>query len=543
MKSKLFLTMVTAGTLLFVPKENFGQTAPELGTAASFVLFTSAGDVKDVTTSHITGNVGTATGSSTGFGNIDGVMHDKDGAAMQCKADLQIAYNSLNDAIPNKPAPAPSLGGDTLTAGVYSIGSAATLTGSLTLDAKQNPDAVFIFKIGGAFSTAAGSKIKLINGALACNVFWKVEGLMKMASGSTMRGTIIVNNGAIEMATGDTLEGRALTIVGAVTVDGILANTPVGCGSPMLTGPKAPPLGVAACYGLFSANGDVSNTGITNVTGDVGSNTSDATGFDKARVNGTIHPGNDLSTQQCALDLKTAYDSLNKMTADIELLYPATFGHNLVLTPHTYIMKSAAHLTDSIYLNAQGNPDAVFVILINGAFTTSVYSRVNLMNGAQAKNVYWKIEGAVTINNYSVFAGTIVCNNGAVGALNTGVKINGRALTTIGAINTTAMDVVNNAIPASCKIVTGLVSQDANTAVTIYPNPFSASTTIVITDASELNSAELEIYNILGDVVIRSIITKQSTTLNTSDLPSGIYVYKIISNHKTIQSGRLVSKQ
>ena len=60
--------------------------------------------------------------------------------------------------------------------------------------------------------------------------------------------------------------------------------------------------------------------------------------------------------------VKYAYIYLNNLTEDIELLYPARFGRNLVLTPHTYIMKAAAVFTDSLYLNAQGNPDAVFVI-------------------------------------------------------------------------------------------------------------------------------------------------------------------------------------
>jgi hypothetical protein len=59
------------------------------------------------------------------------------------------------------------------------------------------------------------------------------------------------------MNTLDTLEGRALTTKGAVTVNGVLAFTPIGCGSPVLTGPKAPALGTAACYAIFSSTGAV----------------------------------------------------------------------------------------------------------------------------------------------------------------------------------------------------------------------------------------------------------------------------------------------
>jgi hypothetical protein len=132
------------------------------------------------------------------------------------------------------------------------------------------------------------------------------------------------------------------------------------------------------------------------------------------------------------------YAYLDSLPSDIELLYPAQLGNNLVLTPHTYHMSAAATLTDTLYLNAEGNADAVFVIKIEGALVTSTYSNVKLINGTQPKNVYWKVEGAVTINDNSIFCGTIVCHNGAI-VLATGVILEGRALTTTGALTTTAM--------------------------------------------------------------------------------------------------------
>ena len=77
-----------------------------------------------------------------------------------------------------------------------------------------------------------------------------------MASLSTMRGNIISGGtGAPDGRPGDSLEGRAFsTPAGAINIDGITAFTPIGCGSPVLTGPHAPPLGSAACYTIFSAN-------------------------------------------------------------------------------------------------------------------------------------------------------------------------------------------------------------------------------------------------------------------------------------------------
>ncbi|HZL08575.1 MAG TPA: ice-binding family protein [Prolixibacteraceae bacterium] len=538
MKNTLLLFITVVAFLTF-PKSNYGQ-APTLGTAADFVLFSTDGAVSNTGLSQLTGNVGTNNGSSTAFGNVNGVMHDGDGASAQAAADLLIAFNQLSSTIPDF-FPSALLGnGAILEAGVYSISSTASLNLDLTLDAKGDANAVFIFKIGGAFSTNASSEIKLINGAMACNVFWQVEGLVEMASGTIMRGTVIANNAAIIMGTGSTLEGRALTTAGAVTVNGVLAYTPVGCGSPELTGPVAPEPGSTECYVLFSADGAVTNTGLTTVTGDVGTNVGLASGFDPLLVTGTIHSIPDASTAQCAADLLDVYTYLNTLPVDIELLYPADFGNDLVLTPHTYLLDAATALTGSVYLNAQGNADAVFVIQINGALTTGVYANVHLMNGTQSKNVYWKIEGAVNINNYSIFRGTIICHNGALGVFNTGVELDGRALTTSGSLTTNA---ITTTMTSHCA-TTGLAPAGSeNTGASIYPNPFTSSLSIRLNDASQMNNSELGIYNILGVEVIHRLLVKQLNTLETSKLQRGIYFYKVSRDGKTIQSGKLVSNR
>ena len=402
MKKLLFI--VTSVTLLSFPIIIFGQ-APTLGTAADFVLFSSVGAVTNSGTTfltRLTGHVGANSGAISGFGNVDGNMYAGGPQSALCAIDVLSAYNQLNSSVATL-FPAPALGsGQILTPGIYLISSPATLNSNLILDGLGSPSAVFIIKIQGSFSASANSKVKLINGTKACNVFWKVEGLVSLGAGTSMKGTIIANNAAINMSVGDTLEGRALSTTGAVTTDGVLAYTPIGCGSPVLNGPMAPNLGVTACYAIFSSNGAVSNSGITYATGDVGTNVGSTTGFNPLFVTGNIHPIPDGSTAACANDLLIAYNYLNALPNDIELLYPAQFGNNLVLTPHTYIMNAAAVFTDSLYLDAQGNANGVFVIKINGALTTSTYSRVKLINGAQSKNVYWKIEGAVTINNYSI---------------------------------------------------------------------------------------------------------------------------------------------
>jgi hypothetical protein len=478
MKNKLALAILAGVSLLSSPHLSFAQT-PNLGTAANFALFSSAGAVSNTGISQITGNIGTNVGAISGFGNVNGVMHSADASTAQAATDLQAAWYYLTTQTPTS-AIGPVLGGgQTLFAGVDTIAAAGSVVGALTFDAQGDPNAVFVIKTGGALTTAAGATVTLINGAVACNVFWVAEGAISMAASTTMRGTLIANNGAIDMGAGGLLEGRELSTTGAVSVYGTIAFTPLGCAAPVLTGPLSPVLNSVACFTVFSANGTVSNSGITNVTGDVGSNSGSTSGFDPLLVTGTIYPVPDGSTEQCATDFQNLYTYVNALPDDIELLYPAQFGNSLVLTPHTYLMNSATLLTDSLYLNAEGNAGAIFIIQINGALSTSAFSSVTLINGAQANNVYWVVQGAVTINNNSTFCGNIVCNNGAI-SLGTGVTLNGRALTTAGIITTTATT-GNNSFGGTC---------------TTLPIQLLSFTGVCITQTVVLNwSTAMEIQN------------------------------------------------
>lgn len=533
MNIKIFTTLS-----LLVLSLTIQAQAPALGTSASFVLFSTNGSVTNTGISHLTGNVGTNNGSSTGFGNVNGNMHDGGVESSQAAVDLLIAYNQLNATVPNY-FPAALLGnGQTLVEGVYQISGATVLNNTLNLNAQGDTNAVFIFQIQGSFSANANAKVMLLNGAKACNVFWKVEGLVSIAAGVFIRGTIIANNAAINLSTNDTLEGRAMSTAGAITIDGVLAYTPVGCGSPLLTGPTAPFLGGTACYALFSSNGPVSNSGVTFVTGDVGTNNGLTTGFNAANVNGTIHLIPDGSTSQCASDLTSVANYLNALPPDIELLYPAQFGNSLVLTPHTYIMNGAVTFTDSLYLNAQGNPNATFVIQVMGAFSTSTYSNIILINGAQSKNVYWIINGAVDIDDYSIFRGTLVCNNGALGALNTGVLFDGRALTTTGAMSTTAATANATMIPGNCGTLDINDNSHTTSMASVFPNPFSESLTVTMNGA--WNETVFTLYNTLGEVVMCVPITSSSTTIDTGSLPAGAYSYTINGANEILQTGTMI---
>jgi hypothetical protein len=534
---KKITNKVKIGILLFAPSLLFGQTL-DLGTASTYVLFSSNGPITNSGISHVTGNVGTNNGSSTGFGNVNGVMHDADISSAQCAVDLLVSYNDLNSRIPEF-FPAPLLGnGQVLNAGVYQVSGASSLNLELTLDAQNNSNEVFVFQMQGPFSTNANSKVKLINGAKACNVYWKVEGLLDMATGTSMKGILIANNAGINFNTGDTLEGRAFSTTGAITLNGILAYTP-NCGEISLTGPLAPDLGLAACFGIFSSDGPIVNSGISNVSGDVGANVGLTSGFDPLLVSGNIHPIPDVFTATCASDLLLAYNYLNGLTADIELLYQAQFGGNLVLTPHTYVLNGATTFTDTLYLDARGNADAIFALKLNGALSTSPFSKVILINGALAENVYWMVNGAIDINDYSVFNGNII-SQGAIN-LYSGTTIYGRVLSGVGAIETVEINGLST-ISANCDMNVGKSELTHSDGTTIFPNPFDNQATITINNYKATNIYSLKIKSSLSQELYDQKLIGNNSIVELNNLPSGIYFYEISSNGSIISTGKLVSK-
>jgi hypothetical protein len=365
-----------------------------------------------------------------------------------------------------------------------------------------------------------------------------------MATGSKMKGTFIATNSAVTTMIGVTLEGRMLSIIGAITVDGITARIPIGCGSPntspTLTGPTFPTLASTECYVLFTTTGAMTNSNAAGLfTGNIGSNSAAPTGFVPGLITGTLHAVADASTAACAGDLGSVYTYLNTLNTDITLLSPLELGNDLVLTPHTYNMTAAATLSGDLYLNAQGNTNAVFVIKITGALSTAAGARVMLLNNAQAKNVFWKVTGAVTVAAGSTFRGTIV-NTGDIG-LGTTVTLEGRGMTIAGAVSTAGTSAIMppGCVPTSVRPIT-----EGNSEVAIlYPNPFTTYTTILLNGATQDNSYELRIYNVLGKEIMNKRITQEVTPLETSNLPAGIYFYKMIGKDKSVKSGKLVSQQ
>ena len=157
--------------------------------------------------------------SITGFppGTVLGDTHTTDAHASQAQSDLGIAYNSAASQASDASI-SDDLGGSTLLAGVYTASSSIGVTGTLTLDAEGDPDAVFIFQIGSTLITAPNSTISLLNGAQSCNVFWQVASSATLDTNTQFVGTIMALT-SITANNGTTVDGRALARNGSVTLD------------------------------------------------------------------------------------------------------------------------------------------------------------------------------------------------------------------------------------------------------------------------------------------------------------------------------------
>ncbi|HEY1479650.1 MAG TPA: ice-binding family protein, partial [Gaiellales bacterium] len=208
--SAIGLTLVTSAT---------AGTAVPLGTAASFSVLAGSG-ITNTGPTTVSGDIGTfPTTTIPGLASMTvlGANHAGDAVTQQAKADLVPAYNVAAAEGPAG-AIAADLGGRTLTPGVYSAPSALGLTGTVTLDAGGDPNALFVFKVGSAFTSASGSSVALINGAQACNVYWQIGSSATLGTGSSFRGTILALT-SITVTTGVTVDGRLLARNGAVTLD------------------------------------------------------------------------------------------------------------------------------------------------------------------------------------------------------------------------------------------------------------------------------------------------------------------------------------
>ncbi len=187
-------------------------------------------------------------------------------------------------------------------------------------------------------------------------------------------------------------------------------------------------LGTADSFAVL-AGSTVTNTGPSVIHGDLAVSPGTAvTGFPPGTVFGTIHAADGVAGQ-AKTDLTTAYNDAAGRTP------PNSVSGNLggqTLTPGVYKSTSSLGLTGALTLDAQGDPNAVFVFQAGSTLITASGSSVNLIGGAQACNVFWQVGSSATLGTNSTFRGNILALTS--GTLNTGANVDGRVLARNGAV-------------------------------------------------------------------------------------------------------------
>jgi hypothetical protein len=180
------------------------------------------------------------------------------------------------------------------------------------------------------------------------------------------------------------------------------------------------------------AGSSVTNTGATNITGDLGlSPGTSVGGFPPGILNGTLRI-NDAIATQAKLDLTAAYnDAAGRTSTDIVTLSGNIGG--LTLTPGLYKSTSSIAISSGdLTFDAKGNPDAVFIIQIASTLTTTSGRQVILAGSASAANIFWQVGTSATLGTTSVFKGTIMAMQSIT--LNTGASLTGKALARNGGV-------------------------------------------------------------------------------------------------------------
>jgi hypothetical protein len=190
-------------------------------------------------------------------------------------------------------------------------------------------------------------------------------------------------------------------------------------------------LGTADSFAVL-AGSSVTNTGSTTIHGNLGVwPGAVVTGFPPGNVSGGTTHANDGVAMQAQSDLTTAYNFAAGESCGNSLTGTDLGG--LTLTPGVYCFSSSAQLTGALTLNAQGNPNAVFVFQIGSTLTTATASSVVFINGGQGDSVFWQVGSSATLGTSTAFAGNILALTSIT--LNTTASIQcGRALARNGAV-------------------------------------------------------------------------------------------------------------
>jgi Ice-binding-like len=212
-------------------------------------------------------------------------------------------------------------------------------------------------------------------------------------------------------------------------ISGLFALTSIAL---VATPAQAQSLGTAENFAVLGAS-TVTNTGASMITSNVGVSPGSAiTGFPPGIIiNGGLH-ANDGPATQAHADFATAYLAFEGLASPPANNMSGTDLGGKTLTPGVYRFDTSATSDGLLTFDAQNDPTARFVIQIGTTLITSSNSSVALINGADARNIYFQVGTSVTLGSGSSFIGNLL----AYASVTTvsGTSVTGRLLALTGAV-------------------------------------------------------------------------------------------------------------
>ena len=189
---------------------------------------------------------------------------------------------------------------------------------------------------------------------------------------------------------------------------------------------QAPPLGTAADYVIIGGK-SLGNSGLSLVEGNVALSPGDRMAGFEYVLKGRTHAG-DSAASVAQKDLQTARAAVDSQdcagNAESGKIRDAAFR------PGLHCLAAPASLGGTITFDALGDPRSVFILKTAGHLQFEPGAEVELLNGAQSCNIFWKTDDAVAVGESAVVKGTVMALSSV--DVRKGARVDGRILSRFG---------------------------------------------------------------------------------------------------------------